>query len=647
MISVEQVKLNFGGFDLFKGFSFIVNPRDCIGLVGKNGAGKSTLLKMMAGELQPSEGNVIIPKECVVGYLPQTMVLNNTRSVFDETQTAFKELLSMESKIERLNTALNTRTDYETESYHELIQNTTDLTDLFNMMGGHNYHADIELTLIGLGFKREDFTRNTGEFSGGWRMRIELAKILLRKPDVFLLDEPTNHLDIESIQWLEDFLKNYNGAIVLVSHDRAFLDNISNRTVEISLGKIYDYKANYSKYVELRVERREQQLSAYRNQQKTIQDIEDFINRFRYQATKAVQVQSRIKQLEKIDRIEVDEEDNRKLSLKFPPAPRSGKIVVEAKELSKSYGHLEVLKNIDLYIEQGEKIAFVGKNGEGKTTLARIIMNHLDHTGIMKIGHNVKIGYFAQNQADLLDGNLSILETIDKVAVGDARLRMREILGAFMFSGDDVDKKVSVLSGGERTRLAMVRLMLEPVNFLVMDEPTNHLDMRTKDILKQALNDFTGTILLVSHDRGFLDGLVNCVYEFRDKKIVQHLGGIYEFIQKRKLESLKELERKQVINKSTSAKQSQPKGDELSFAEKKDVNKQIKKAEKKVTSLENNIAKLESKITDMDKKLSNPENADEELFTEYEKVKRSLEQTLYEWELMVEQFEKLQNKKTW
>ena len=648
MISVEQVKLNFGGFDLFKGFSFIVNPKDSIGLVGKNGAGKSTLLKMMAGEIQPSEGNVIIPKDCVIGYLPQTMVLNNTLSVFDETQTAFKEILSMESKIEKLNQALASRTDYETESYHQLIQNITDLTDRFNMMGGHNYHANIELTLMGLGFKREDFTRNTGEFSGGWRMRIELAKILLRKPDIFLLDEPTNHLDIESIQWLEDFLKNYNGSIVLVSHDRAFLDNVTKRTVEISLGKIYDYKANYTKYVELRVERREQQLSAYRNQQKMIQDTEDFISRFRYQATKAVQVQSRIKQLEKIDRIEVDEEDNRKLNLRFPPAPRSGKIVVEVKDLGKSYGKLEVLKNIDLYIEQGEKIAFVGKNGEGKTTLARVIMNHLDYTGTMNIGHNVKIGYFAQNQADLLDGDLSILETIDKVAVGDIRMKMRDILGAFMFSGDDVDKKVRVLSGGERTRLAMVKLMLEPVNFLVMDEPTNHLDMRSKEILKQALIDFSGTILLVSHDREFLDGLVTCVYEFKEKKIIQHLGGIYDFIEKRKLESLKDIEKKTTSNKTTTTKpSSQIKTNEYSFEERKEINKQITKAEKQVAELEKNIAKLEANIKEMDMQLANPLNAHEQLFTDYEKIKRSLDQTLYEWELMVEQLEEWQNKKTW
>ncbi|MDA3880654.1 MAG: ABC-F family ATP-binding cassette domain-containing protein [Prolixibacteraceae bacterium] len=647
MVSVEQVKLNFGGFDLFKGFSFKVNPRDRIGLTGKNGAGKSTLLKMISGYLSPNEGSIVVPKDTIIGYLPQTMILNDTQTVYEEARLAFKELLKIEKKINKLNEEMATRTDYETDSYHDLIQRSTDLTDHFNLIGGHNYEADIEQTLVGLGFKRSDFNRQTTEFSGGWRMRIELAKLLLRKPDVFLLDEPTNHLDIESIQWLEDFLKNYNGAIILVSHDRAFLDNITTRTIEISLGQIYDYKANYSKYVELRAERREQQIAAYRNQQKTIQDTEDFINRFRYQATKAVQVQSRIKQLEKIDRIEIDEEDNSRLNLRFPPAPHSGKIIVEAKSVSKSYGELEVLKNIDLYIEKGEKIAFVGKNGEGKTTLARIIMDELEHTGKMKIGHNVKIGYFAQNQADLLDADKTVLETIDHVAVGDVRTKIRDILGAFMFSGDEVDKKVKVLSGGERTRLSMMRLMLEPVNFLVMDEPTNHLDMRSKEILKQALIDFTGTILLVSHDREFLDGLVNCVYEFRNKKIKHHPGGIYEFIRDRKIESLKELEQKQNTSKPASSKKESVSNNELSFEEKKEINKSIKKAEKQIGDLEADIAKLEKQIEKMDKQLANPQNADESLFSEYEKVKRTLEQTMYEWEISIEQFEEWQNKKTW
>lgn len=647
MVSVEQVKLNFGGFELFRDISFIVNPRDRIGLVGKNGAGKSTLLKMLAGLQMPGEGNIVIPKDHIIGYLPQSMVLDNSKTVFAEAEEAFAELLAMEAQIERLNIEMATRTDYESESYHDLIQKITDLSDRYNMLGGHSYHANIEQTLMGLGFNRNDFERSTSEFSGGWRMRIELAKLLLRQPDVFLLDEPTNHLDIESIQWLEDFLKNYSGAIILVSHDRAFLDNVTNRTIEISLGKIYDYKANYSKYVELRAERREQQIASFRNQQKMIQDTEDFIERFRYKASKAVQVQSRIKQLEKVDRIEVDEEDHQRLNLKFPPAPRSGKIVVEAKGVGKSYGSLEVLKNIDLYIEQGEKIAFVGKNGEGKTTLARVILNELEHSGKMKIGHNVKIGYFAQNQADLLDGELSVLETIDKVAVGEIRTKIRDILGAFMFSGDDVDKKVRVLSGGERTRLAMVRLMLEPVNFLVMDEPTNHLDMRSKEILKQALKDFTGTILLVSHDREFLDGLVNVVYEFRNKKIVQHLGGIYDFIRARKIESLKELERQQTVKSSVDTKDTGVKKSERSFEEQKEINRQIKKAEKLVEEMEAKIAGLEQQISEMDQQLANPQNASDELFTSYEKVKHQLEQTLYDWELSTEELEEWQGKKTW
>jgi ATP-binding cassette subfamily F protein 3 len=649
MVSVEQVKLNFGGFDLFKGISFKVNARDRIGLTGKNGAGKSTMLKMIAGMQHPNEGSVVVPKDSVIGYLPQTMILNDTQTVYEEAKQAFRELLEIEKKINHLNEEMATRTDYESDSYHELIQKSTDLTDHFNMMGGHNYEANIEQTLIGLGFKRNDFTRQTKEFSGGWRMRIELAKLLLRKPDVFLLDEPTNHLDIESIQWLEDFLKNYNGSIILVSHDRAFLDNITNRTIEISLGQIYDYKANYSKYLELRAERREQQIAAYRNQQKTIQETEEFISRFRYQATKAVQVQSRIKQLEKMERIEIDEEDNSRLNLRFPPPPHSGKIVVEAKGVSKSYGDLEVLKNIDLYIEKGEKIAFVGKNGEGKTTLARIIMNELEHTGKMKIGHNVKIGYFAQNQADLLDNEKTVFETIDDVAVGEVRTKIRDILGAFMFPGEDVDKKVKVLSGGERTRLAMVKLMLEPVNFLVMDEPTNHLDMRSKEILKQALIDFTGTVLLVSHDREFLDGLVNGVYEFRDKKIKQHMGGIYDFIRDRKIESLKDLEQKQKVSKqpSKSTKTTPVQQKELTFEEKKEISKTIKKAEKQVENLEKKIDELEQKVAQMDKQLANPENADESLFSDYEKVKRTLEQTMYEWEISIEKLDENQSKKTW
>jgi len=647
MVSVEQVFLNFGGFDLFKGISFFVNPRDRIGLVGKNGAGKTTLLKIMAGLQLPTNGNIVTPKGTTIGYLPQNMILADSRTVFEETETAFKELLDIEKKIEKLNHSLTTRTDYESDEYHQLIQKVTDLTDHFHLMGGNNFHADLEQTLIGLGFSRTDFFRQTSEFSGGWRMRIELAKLILRKPDIFLLDEPTNHLDIESIQWLEDFLKNYNGAIVLVSHDKAFLDNVTNRTIEIILGKIYDYKTNYSQYVVLRKERREQQLSAYRNQQKMIQDTEDFIERFRYKATKSVQVQSRIKQLEKVDVIVVDEEDVRQLNIKFQPAVRSGKIVVEVKGLSKSYGNHNVLNNIDFILEQGEKIAFVGKNGEGKTTLARIILNEIEYSGICKLGHNVKVGYFAQNQADMLDAELTILQTIDKVAVGDIRTKIRDILGAFMFSGDDVEKKVKVLSGGERTRLAMVRLLLEPVNFLVLDEPTNHLDMLSKEILKDALRDFTGTVLIVSHDREFLDGLVNCVYEFKDKQIKQHLGGIYEFIRKKKIDSLRDLEVRQVVASTEKVSAVAVSNNELSFDDKKEINRQINKLEKQIEGIEKKITELESKLETINQKLSGPEGSDYTLFEEYNKVKKELEDAMSEWETTHEALSDWLTKKNW
>lgn len=649
MISVEQVKLNFGGFELFKGFSFIINLRDRIGLVGRNGAGKSTLMKVIAGQQATTEGGVVVPKNVTVGYLPQTMVVTNNLNVIEETQKAFGHIIEIEKDLERLNIELAHRDDYESEDYHKIIQKVTDLTERYNLLGGHSYLADLEVTLTGLGFSRKDFTRMTSEFSGGWRMRIELAKLLLQKPDVFLLDEPTNHLDIESIQWLEDFLKTYSGAVVLVSHDKAFLDAVTNRTVEISLGSIYDYKANYSKYVELRAERREQQLSAFRNQQKMINDTEDFIERFRYKATKAVQVQSRIKQLDKIDRIEIDEEDNSALNIKFPPAPHAGRIIVEVKELSKSYGSLQVLSNIDLLIENGQKIAFVGKNGEGKTTLARVILNELECTGLCKLGHGVKVGYFAQNQANLLDDEKTVLETIDSVAVGDVRTKIRDILGAFMFSGEDVEKKVKVLSGGERTRLAMIRLMLEPVNLLVLDEPTNHLDMRSKEILKEALRNFDGTVLVVSHDREFLDGLIDIVYEFRNKKIVQHLGGIYEFIRKRKLENLKELERKPInVSSSFTETKISNGNNELSFEEKKDINRTITRIEKKIEENEKIISNLEAEIEAFDHKLSNPDaQLDHSVFEKYEKLKKQLEETLNEWGNLHEELEEKQALKTW
>ncbi|GET33493.1 ABC transporter ATP-binding protein [Prolixibacter bellariivorans] len=650
MISVEDLHLEFGGFELFKQISFIVNPRDRIGLVGRNGAGKSTLLKIFSGQLQPSSGRVVSPRDVRVGYLPQHMITADGRTVMEEAVAAFDEIVALEKRIEYLNHQLATREDYESEAYHKIIDEVTEANDRFQLLGGGNFHADIEQTLVGLGFKRSDFNRQTTEFSGGWRMRIELAKILLAKPDVFLLDEPTNHLDIESIQWLENFLKDYAGAVVLVSHDRAFLDNVTNRTVEISLGQVYDYKVSYSKYVELRKERREQQMAAYRNQQKMIQDTEEFIERFRYKATKAVQVQSRIKQLEKVDRIEIDEEDVRSLNIKFPPSPRSGNVVFEAKQMSKSYGDNLVLNDIDLTIERGNRVAFVGKNGEGKTTLARIIMQELEFDGYAKLGHNVKIGYFAQNQASLLDESATAFDTIDRIAVGDVRTKIRDILGAFMFSGEDVDKKVKVLSGGERSRLAMIRLLLEPVNFLVLDEPTNHLDMHSKDILKQALQDYDGTLLLVSHDREFLDGLVDVVYEFRDKKAKQHLGGIYEFLRRKKMDSLKELERKnnQPVEQVVEKEEKQNDGPELNYEERKEVNRTISRLEKHLNETEAKITSLETEIEEMDGRLANPDSEDmEQLLEKYSLKKKELDKKMEEWGETTEELEEWNAKKTW
>ena len=651
MISVEDLYLDFGGFELFKQISFIVNPRDRVGLVGRNGAGKSTLLKIFSGQLLPTSGRVVTPRDVRVGYLPQHMITADGKTVLEEAISAFDEIVALEKRIEYLNHQLTTREDYESDAYHKIIEEVTEANDRFQLLGGGNFHADIEQTLMGLGFERSDFSRQTTEFSGGWRMRIELAKILLAKPDVFLLDEPTNHLDIESIQWLENFLKDYAGAVVLVSHDRAFLDNVTNRTVEISLGNVYDYKVSYSKYVELRKERREQQMAAYRNQQKMIQDTEEFIERFRYKATKAVQVQSRIKQLEKIDRIEIDEEDVRSLNIKFPPSPRSGNVVFEAKQMSKSYGDNLVLKNIDFTIERGNRVAFVGKNGEGKTTLARIIMQELDFDGHAKLGHNVKIGYFAQNQASLLDGEITVLDTIDRIAVGDVRTKIRDILGAFMFSGEDVEKKVKVLSGGERSRLAMIRLLLEPVNFLVLDEPTNHLDMHSKDILKQALKDYDGTLLLVSHDREFLDGLVDVVYEFRHKKVKQHLGGIYDFLRRKKMDSLKELERKNspLVQPTIEIKAERPaESPELSYEERKEVNRTISRLEKQLSETEKKITSLESEIEEMDGRLANPDSEDmEKLLAVYSKKKSELDKEMGNWEKTTEELEEWNTKKTW
>lgn len=642
MISINQLTVEFGGFTLFKEVSFIVNSRDRIGLVGKNGAGKSTLLKIFSGLQGATKGTISLPKDVKIGYLPQQMLHVDGKTVMEDALSAFEEVLILEKEIEVINTQIASRTDYESDEYMKLIDRLTEKTERYHLMGGENKEAQVERTLQGLGFTREDFPRQTTEFSGGWRMRIELAKILLQRPDVFLLDEPTNHLDIESIQWLEDFLKSYAGAVVLVSHDRAFLDNITNRTVEISVGKIYDYKVPYSEYVQLHQERRDQQMKAYINQQKMIKDTEDFIERFRYKATKSVQVQSRIKQLDKLERIEVDQEDNVFLNLKFPPAPRSGDIVVDAKNLGKAYGEHQILEDLEFTIERGEKLAFVGKNGEGKSTLVKMIMGELDYTGICKVGHNVKIGYFAQNQAQLLDENKTIFDTIDDVAVGDVRTKIRDILAAFMFRGEEIEKKVKVLSGGERSRLAMIKLLLEPVNLLVLDEPTNHLDMKSKDVLKDALAKFEGTVIVVSHDREFLNGLVDKVYEFGNKKIKEHLGGIYQFLEKKKMDSLQELERNKAVRKNSEAVEEAPSQSKLNYLERKELSRRVKKAENSVASSEKQIAALEGEIVTIEDKLSKPESMnDTSLFSRYDQAKKDLEQEMEAWEGYNEHLEEL------
>ena len=631
MISVENLQVEFGGFTLFDDVSFVINKKDRIALVGKNGAGKSTLLKILAGLQSPTHGVVSIPKETTIGYLPQQMQLKDIRTVREEAELAFEQIHEMERKINHLNEQLAERTDYESEAYHKLIDQVTHLSEQFQMAGGNNYHAELERTLLGLGFLREDFDRPTSEFSGGWRMRIELAKLLLRHPDVLLLDEPTNHLDIESIQWLENFIATRANAVVLVSHDRAFIDNTTSRTIEIELGHIYDYKVKYSEYVVLRKERREQQLRAFENQQKKLADTEAFIERFRYKATKSTQVQSRIKQLEKIERIEVDEVDTSMLNLKFPPAPHSGSYPVIAEEVSKSYGNHLIFEHVNLTIQRGEKVAFVGKNGEGKSTLVKCIMNEIPYEGTLKLGHGVKIGYFAQNQAQLLDDNLTVFDTIDYVAQGDIRTKIRDILGAFMFGGEASEKKVKVLSGGERSRLAMIRLLLEPVNLLILDEPTNHLDMRSKDVLKNALKEFDGTVIVVSHDRDFLDGLVEKVYEFGNKRVTEHLGGVYDFLEKKKLQSLQELERgtkepKNPINEET------PTQNKLSYEARKEQNKLIKKLERTIAESEKKIEQIENAIKEIEQKLATPEGAsDTSLYTQYANLKKELSEVMDQW----------------
>ena len=648
MISIDNLKVEFSVTPLFSDVCFVVNPKDRIALVGKNGAGKSTLLKIIAGQQQPTDGCVSRQREVTVGYLPQVMVLSDERTVMEEAETAFAHISDMQAELERMNAQLAERTDYESEEYMALVERFSRENDRFLMMGGQNYKAELERTLVGLGFRREDFNRPTSEFSGGWRMRIELAKILLQKPDVLLLDEPTNHLDIGSIQWLEGFLATKANAVMLVSHDRAFINNVTNRTIEISCGRITDYKVKYDDFVRLREERREQQLRAYENQQKEIAEIKDFIERFRYKPTKSNQVQSRIKQLEKIVPIEIDEVDTSSLRLKFPPCLRSGDYPVICNDVAKNYGGHKVFGDVNLTIKRGEKVAFVGNNGEGKSTLVKCIMNEIEHDGELKIGHNVQIGYFAQNQAQLLDGNITVFDTIDRVAKGDMRLKIRDLLGAFMFGGEASDKFVRVLSGGERSRLAMIRLLLEPVNLLILDEPTNHLDLRSKDVLKNAVKEFDGTVIVVSHDRDFLDGLVDKVYEFGGGKVREHIGGIYDFLEMKRLENEgitgldgetnhRTVQSAPVVQQETSAGR-------LSYEVQKEQNKLRKKAEKAVKDCEQLIEKLEMEIAAVEEKMTTPEGAsDMQLINQYTDLKKKLDAAVEDWETASMELEELQN----
>lgn len=643
MLSVEHLSVEFSARPLFSDVSFVINKKDRIALVGKNGAGKSTLLKILSGHQEPTSGTVSVQNDITIGYLPQVMVLSDEHTVMQEAEKAFEHISEMQESIDRLNNQLAERTDYESADYMALVDRFTHESERFQMMGGMNYHAELERTLQGLGFSTSDFDRPTKEFSGGWRMRIELAKLLLRRPDILLLDEPTNHLDIESIRWLEKFLAHSASAVVLVSHDRAFINNVTNRTLEISCGKITDYKVKYDEFMKLRVERREQQLRAYENQQKEIADIKDFIERFRYKPTKAVQVQSRIKQLEKIVPIEVDEVDNSCLHLKFPPCSRSGDYPVICDEVEKSYGEHCVFHNVNLTIKRGEKVAFVGKNGEGKSTLVKCIMGEIPYTGTLKLGHNVEIGYYAQNQAQLLDGECTVFDTIDRVAKGDIRLKIRDILGAFMFGGEASDKKVKVLSGGERSRLAMIKLLLEPVNFLILDEPTNHLDIRTKDVLKEAILSFDGTVIVVSHDRDFLDGLVSKVYEFGGGQVREHIGGIYDFLQKKEMESLDELHATGSPSANTTnsaySNNTQPQMSEgkLSYEERKEQAKTRRKLEKEVERCETEVSRLESEKAALEAKLATPEGAaDTALFSQYGQIQQDLSQAEDAWEKAME-----------
>ncbi len=649
MIAIQNLTVEFSAVPLFNNINYVINPRDRIALVGKNGAGKSTMLKIIAGLQNPTAGSVAVPSDTTIGYLPQQMKLADETTLVQEVRKAFSHIDAMQAHLDRMNQELAERTDYESEAYQRLIDSVTSLTDRLAIEQTENHEAEMEKTLLGLGFVRNDFARPTSEFSGGWRMRVELAKLLLQHPDVLLLDEPTNHLDIESIQWLEQFLKQKAKAVVLVSHDRAFIDNVTNRTIEISCGRIYDYAVNYSKFVELRRERIEQQTRAYQNQQKEIADTEAFIERFRYKATKAVQVQSRMKQLAKIERIEIDEVDTSHLNLRFPPAPRSGDYPVIADNVGKAYGDHQVFDHATFTISRGEKVAFVGKNGEGKSTLVKCIMGEIPFSGHLKIGHNVKIGYFAQNQAQLLDESVTVFDTIDRVATGDIRLKIRDILGAFMFGGEASDKKVGVLSGGEKTRLAMIRLLLQPVNLLILDEPTNHLDMPSKDVLKQAIKDFDGTVIVVSHDREFLDGLVEKVYEFGGGKVRECLGGIYEFLEKKKLASLQELE----LSKSAPSAQTappapvessvgatKPEQRKLTYAEQRERDKMLRRAAKKVAEAEGAVSEAESALADIEAKIA-AGNVENDIFNQHQAATRRVETAMSLWELACQELDEL------
>ena len=648
MISLDNLTVSYGGWTLFDNISFLINPKDRIGLVGRNGAGKTTLLRIITGEQQPTSGHVTLNGECTIGYLPQTMRVADTTTLAEETAKAFDEVLRLEAEIASLTREIAERTDYESAGYEQLLHRLNDAQDHYHILGGDTREADIEKTLLGLGFKRTDFGRATSEFSGGWRMRIELAKLLLRRPSIFLLDEPTNHLDIESIQWLEEYLKNYNGAVLLISHDRAFLDNVTNRTVELSLGKVTDYKVSYSKYVVLRAERRAQQMAAYENQQRMIEKTEEFIEKFRYKPTKSNQVQSRIKQRERLERLEIEEEDLSTLNIKFPPAPRSGQIVAEINEAGMSFGTKHVFSGANFIIEKGDKIALVGRNGEGKTTLARMLIGQLTPTeGSVRLGANVNIGYYAQNQDDLMDGEFTVYDTLDRVAVGDIRTRLRDILGAFLFRGEDIDKKVKVLSGGERARLAMARMMLEPRNLLILDEPTNHMDMRSKDILKSAIMKYDGTVVVVSHDREFLDGMVQKVYEFRDGGVKEYLGGIYYFLEKRKLESLQEIERRDAPAKpaanpaanpaAKSAAQPAANRDaaasgKLTYEQRKEQEKQLRKLRRAVETVEAELAEIEKQIAAYDAKFAAATEYNEADYKAYNDLKARYDHQMHEWE---------------